>query len=105
MGQENVNALDEIKANNNANVTLCCSDMFNLWRQRQLKANWSQLIRALKEVKLNALADEIEKSLLPSEEQQHIELVQNMQQLNKGMYACICIILHSISKMSSCYNY
>ena len=100
MEQESVTTLDVIKVNNSGNVTLCCSTMFNLWRQRQPKANWNQLIRALKEVKLNTLADEIEKLLSPSVEQQHIEHVQNMQQLDKGMY-CICITLKKLQMLTA----
>ena len=95
MGQESVATLDTIKADNIGNIRLCCSAMFNLWRQKQSKASWSQLIRALKEVQLNALADEIEKLLSPSVEEQHIEHVQNMQQSDKGMY-CICITLKKL---------
>ena len=88
MGQQSVTTLDEIKVNKGGNVTLCCSAMFDLWRQRQPKANWSQLISALKEIKLEALADDIEKLLLPSVEQQHNEHVQNdqnMQHLDIGV--------------------
>ena len=88
MGQQGVTKLDEIKVNNNGNLTLCCSAMFDLWRQRQPKANWSQLISALKEIKLDTLADDIEKLLLPSVGQQHNEHVpndQNMQHLDIGV--------------------
>ena len=89
MGQQSVSKLDEIKANNGGNVTLCCSAMFSLWRQRQPKANWSQLIIALKEIKLETLADDIEKLLLSSVEQQrhneHVQNDQNMQHLDIGM--------------------
>ena len=51
MGQSGVSGLDIIKANNK-DVMQCYSAMFNIWRQRQPKANWNQLITALKEVKL-----------------------------------------------------
>ena len=79
MGQEGVAKLDEIKANNNGNVTKCCSAMFSLWLQMQPKANWNQLMEALKEVELITLADEIKKLLMPSMEQQHTEHMQSLQ--------------------------
>ena len=84
--QESVLALKEIEIDNRGNVKECCSKMFSLWLQRQPKANWSQLINALEEVKLYALADNIKKSLLPSIEQQHVKDMQRMQELDTGMY-------------------
>lgn len=88
MGQEGVAKLDEIKANHGRNVTTCCSEMFTVWRQRQPKANWNQLMRALKEVKLNTLADEIRKLLMPSMEQQRTEQVQEKQSTQGN--DCVC---------------
>ena len=82
MEQRSASKLDVIKINNK-DVMQCCSAMFNLWRQRHPKANWNQLIRALKEVELDALAVEIETLLLPSVKQQEQEV---MQQLDKGTY-------------------
>lgn len=72
MGEESVTKLDVIKADNK-DVTQRCSAMFNLWRQIQPEANWDQLIRALKKVKLNAIADTILKSLIPPVEKQHTD--------------------------------
>ena len=95
MGQESVHKLDAIKANSN-DVTQRCSEMFTLWRQRQSNANWNQLLRALQDVKLNALANELDKLLLPSKEEeqqqpqpQHIKQVQGdhkMQESDEGKY-------------------
>ena len=88
MGQQSAAKLDEIKVDKGGNVRLCCSAMFDLWRQKQPKANWSQLIIALKDIELDTLADDIEKLLLPSVEQQHNEHVQNdqnMQHLDIGV--------------------
>ena len=73
MGQEGATKLDVIKVNNNRNVTQCCSAMLSLWCERQPKANWNQLIMALKEIKLYALADEINELLIPSVQQQHTD--------------------------------
>ena len=65
MGQENAAKLDVIKTDK-SDVTQRCSAMLSLWRQRQPKANWDQLIRALQRVDLETLADEINKLLKPS---------------------------------------
>ena len=99
MGQKSVSSLKIIKANNRENVVQCCSEMFSLWRQRQPKANWKQLIRALKEVKLHTLAAKIVTLLLPPVKQQHtgdqlqtkerIKQVLEDKQLDEGIYACI----------------
>ena len=60
MGQEEVPSLDVIKANHHGDIKQCCSRMFSLWRQRQPKANWDQLIKALKEIKLYTLVNKLE---------------------------------------------
>ena len=39
----------------------------------------------MKEIKLDTLANDIRRLLLPFVKQEHIELVQNMQQFDKGM--------------------
>jgi len=67
MEQDDVHRLNMIKANSTDNVE-CCSKMFTLWHQRTPKANWKQLIEALKEVKLTQLASELEGLLTPSVE-------------------------------------
>lgn len=43
-----------------------CSEMFNIWRERQPKASWQQLIKALKIIKLERLANKIESLLIQS---------------------------------------
>ena len=63
LGQGGIAELDVIKANNVDNVTKCCSAMLTLWRQRQADAIWSQLIEALKQLKLNRVARDIENRL------------------------------------------
>ena len=70
LGQDGIAGLDVIKANNSHDVTKCCSAMLTLWRQRQIDASWSQLIGALKQLKLNRVATEIEKRLKSSTEQE-----------------------------------
>ena len=78
MGQEEVPSLDVIKEDHHRNVKQCCSAMFSLWRQRQPKANWDQLIAALKEIKLNALVNKLENLLSPPDDQ------EGMQESDKG---------------------
>jgi len=56
LGQNEISQLDVIKVNNGSDVTKCCSGMLALWLQRQPSASWSQLIGALKQVKLNRIA-------------------------------------------------
>lgn len=79
MGQGCINKLDIIEVNNSGNVTQCCSAILKLWRQIQPGANWNQLIRALKQVKLNFLAITIEKSLLPSTMQRSTSASDQLQ--------------------------
>ena len=87
MGQDSVADLDIISANNRGDVVGGCSAMFSLWLQRQPKANWQQLIDALIKVKLNVVAAEIKKSLIPpvSSEQQH----SSQQGVMEGMYCTV----------------
>jgi len=68
MGQDAVSGLDVIRVDHHNDVRACCSRMFTLWCQRTPKANWKQLIEALKEVNLNRLASELEGLLIPSVE-------------------------------------
>ena len=77
MGQEKATNLDTIQVNKE-NVTQCCSAMFRLWHQTQPKANWNQLIAALKEVDLVTLAGELNNLLIPSDKP------EDMQESGKG---------------------
>ena len=62
LGDNDIMALNVIKINN-AEVTVRCFEMFKLWLERQPKASWRQLIYALKQIQLNALAFNIEELL------------------------------------------
>ena len=73
MGQEEVPSLNAIKEDHHGNVKQCCSAMFSLWRQRQPKANWDQLIKALKEIKQNSLANKLEILLSPPDDQEGMQ--------------------------------
>ena len=57
--EEYLHELTTIKANHNSDVKKCCNAMFNYWLQVDCEANWNQLISALEEIQLNALAKEI----------------------------------------------
>ena len=70
MGQDSVADINTISANNRGDMEGCCSSLFTLWLQRQPEANWKQLIDALIKIKLNQLAAQIKKLLIPSEQQQ-----------------------------------
>ena len=104
MGQGAATKLDVIKLNNNENVIKCCSAMFNLWRQRQPKANWNQLIGALEEIKLYALADKIKKLLIPSAE--HAQLYTDGQLQIKQDHMCKDLNIQEMDKgIRTLHNY
>ena len=66
--QEDEDALDEIEANYRNNTSECCKKMFQLWlRKYSDNATWLQLIRALRNVDLNTLANKVEGMLIPME--------------------------------------
>ena len=93
MGQESADKLDVMKVDY-GNVTERCSAMFVLWRQTQPKANWNQLIQALKNVKLDTLADEIDKMLLPCVGSQLTDNQPNIERHDKGtLLYCVLSIL------------
>ena len=63
LGEGDNDALDVIK-NNNSDVTTCCSAMFQLWLDRKPTASWRRLIQALKQLKLDYLANQVESKLI-----------------------------------------
>ena len=56
-------SLGTIAVNAHGNVINCCSSLFKLWLERQPDGSWGQLIEALKDAGLDALAAQIEKKL------------------------------------------
>ena len=56
---EYVAELQKIK-NSISDSSLCCSEMFRLWLERQRTASWRNLIDALKQIDQNRLACNIE---------------------------------------------
>ena len=56
--------LNIIKINDSGNVQMCCTMMFQYWLQVDAKANWNKLIKALEDIKYNALAETIKKEIL-----------------------------------------
>ena len=61
LDQEDEEALNIIDKNNNRDIDKCATEMFRLWIQRKPKANWKNLIEALRQpsIKLEALAEKI----------------------------------------------
>ena len=92
MGQDSMDDLDIISADNRGNVVGCCSALFSLWLQRQPEANWKQLIDALTKIKLNLLATEIKTSLIPSNHD------QQQQSLSEGLMEGTYILYNEISR-------
>ena len=72
----------------NMNERQCCSEMFKIWLERQPEASWQQLITALHMVKLNRLADNIEKLLIRSPKHSKVHLNQPRDQ-KYGKSFCI----------------
>ena len=58
----------EIIEENNNEVKKCCRKMFSKWLETQSdNASWDQLIQAIKTIKLNNVANDIEQLLLQGE--------------------------------------
>ena len=68
--QKDEKAVNIIKKNNAGNIAECCTEMLELWLNKQPNATWNQLINALKApgIELNNAASKIEGMLLPSAE-------------------------------------
>ena len=66
LGDESLQALDEIQKNYPRDASTCCTKMFQLWLERQPDASWRQLIQALREpnIEMNELANTIEQKLI-----------------------------------------
>ena len=66
LGDESLQALDEIQKNYPRDASACCTKMFQLWLERQPNASWKQLIQALREpnIEMNELASTIEQKLI-----------------------------------------
>ena len=59
-----VEELEKIEAQHQSDLDKCCTKMFLLWLRKQPKASWNQLIEALVQVELHALANKIKHMLL-----------------------------------------
>ena len=82
MGEDAVSALNVISINHPNDVEKCFSVMFTKWKQRKPKANWKNVIDALK---LDQVASELEALLLPS-------VVSNEQNLHLPLRGILTII-------------
>ena len=63
---EDIYPLQIIKANHPNDASTCCHRMFQTWLERSPDASWSQLITALKDIKMNTAAHRISKLLKSS---------------------------------------
>ena len=61
---DDVKELDTIRSQHSTDINICCTQMFNLWLQKQPKASWNQLITSLRNIELIYLATKIEQMLL-----------------------------------------
>ena len=77
LGDENLQALDEIEKNYPRDASTCCTKMFQLWLERQPEASWRQLIQALREpnIEMNELANTIEQKLMSINEGKYTHIV------------------------------
>ena len=68
LDQKDEKAVNIIKKNNAGNISECCTEMLELWLNRQCNATWNQLIEALKApgIELNDAASKIEGMLSSS---------------------------------------
>ena len=74
-------AVLDARTRNMDDRTKCCSVMFQLWRERQPQATWRQLIDALKKVKLNTVANDLENLLRPAGEQKQFSANQDADEM------------------------
>ena len=58
---DNSSHLEVIKANNQNSVQLCCQEMFQRWLDVKPDASWSELVTALRSIKMITAADAISK--------------------------------------------
>ena len=56
--------LNIIKKDNNSDIKMCCTYTFQYWLQVDTTANWNKLIKALEDIKHNALAESIKVKIL-----------------------------------------
>ena len=87
LGQDAVPALNVISINHPSDVEKCCLAMFTKWKERTPKANWNQLLNALKDIQLVQLASELE-GLLTSSVSAHEQRVEKHQLPLRGIYHC-----------------
>ena len=99
--QKDIEELQVIK-NGVPDLSLRCSNMFMLWLEREPKASWSNLIQALKQIKLNKLAFDIENLLSVGQGSDEMAAVdKDKQQTSRmqeshdldGMYSYIQVII------------
>ena len=83
LNEEDVPALQAIEASKDDHI-VCCTKMFKLWLERQPKASWRHLIKALEKIHLNKLASDMERLLVDQVNKEiatkHAEISQRVSQ-------------------------
>ena len=64
---DDVEELDNIKAQYPLDLSECCKAMFQLWLRKKSNASWNQLIESLRQpgIELDTLASKVEQLLQP----------------------------------------
>ena len=63
LDQKDVASLNAIKSDATKPLSERCSEMFKLWRERQPNASWRRLIIAMRRIRMDNLANDVEKLL------------------------------------------
>ena len=64
LGEEGIEELDAIKANNRGNYVSCATKMFQRWLENNDDANWDQLLLTIEMIGLGSFARLTERKLL-----------------------------------------
>ena len=63
LDQKDVSSLYAIKSDATKSLSERCSEMFKLWHERQPDASWRRLIIAVRKIRMDNLANDVEKLL------------------------------------------
>ena len=88
--RDDIEELNTIQSQHSADISICCSKMFQLWLNKQPTASWNQLIESLRCIDLDHLAGKIDQMLL--------------QPKPAGVYVVYCILLIICGKKRSHFS-
>ena len=63
LDQKDVSSLYAIKSDATKSLSERCSEMFKLWHERQPDASWRRLIIAMRKIRMDNLANDVQKLL------------------------------------------